>query len=416
MPCLSQYYKHANIFAFICCTIALWTLYILFHSNHTEYGDLINHLPSNSNEILKPYLDLQLKVQQENCLDKRALEWVYTVSQTEIESGHLTEEEVSEALKAQDCFAPVYDLSIGLKDELPIDRTPRFTFFISQLRPRIVIHVQDSVFDEHLSMMRRIDTTTVIHLPILEIQHALWVADLSIHALQLITDRRPDSLLRLLESANTAYFLGDSVDLVLHTEQTADQATLRLVDHYQWRQGSKILRHRIQKGGLMADVVESWYPNNNHNYAVLLEDDVEVSPLFYCWAKYTLLKYRSWKKYFIELVYARAYVMLYPNFKEFESFSTNHLQMGTHIRNPPSQGAVDSFNVPLMVKDALLEQLPDQRLPDYETLPVFTLWGQRVSHKHMDEEAAQWYQTVSSCPRQSLAYTPQDLFCPLITH
>ncbi|KAI7869507.1 hypothetical protein BDF14DRAFT_1965195 [Spinellus fusiger] len=370
--------------------------------------------------------------------------------------------------------------------------------------------------------MRRIDTTTVIHLPILEIQHALWVADLSIHALQqwhtidmdliVITDRRPDSLLRLLESANTAYFLGDSVDLVLHTEQTADQATLRLVDHYQWRQGSKILRHRIQKGGLMAAVVESWYPNNNHNYAVLLEDDVEVSPLFYCWAKYTLLKYRyeqshphlfgislyaprtlellpegrrdfvlgpllaespantpylsqvpcswgalyfpehwrefhdylktrlddlalpisrldravpnsrsnrwkrSWKKYFIELVYARAYVMLYPNFKEFESFSTNHLQMGTHIRNPPSQGAVDSFNVPLMVKDVLLEQLPDQRLPDYETLPVFTLWGQRVSHKHMDEEAAQWHQTVSSCPRQSLAYTPQDLFCPLITH
>ncbi len=44
--------------------------------------------------------------------------------------------------------------------------------------------------------------------------------------------------------------------------------------------------------GLLPAVVESWYPNSNHSYGLLLEDDVELSPLFYAWIKMTILRYR----------------------------------------------------------------------------------------------------------------------------
>ena len=42
----------------------------------------------------------------------------------------------------------------------------------------------------------------------------------------------------------------------------------------------------------MPAIVESWYPKGNHSYGVFLEDDVEVSPLFYAWLKYAILYYR----------------------------------------------------------------------------------------------------------------------------
>ncbi|CAM9659468.1 unnamed protein product, partial [Heterosigma akashiwo] len=40
----------------------------------------------------------------------------------------------------------------------------------------------------------------------------------------------------------------------------------------------------------------------------------------------------SWKKYFYEMVYLSSYYMLYPNFQDQASFSTNHLGAGIHIK------------------------------------------------------------------------------------
>ncbi|KAL0073700.1 hypothetical protein J3Q64DRAFT_1745221 [Phycomyces blakesleeanus] len=433
-------------------------------------------------------------------------------------AGQLSGETLAETLAKDGCSATVHDLNVDHTDRLSIDLTTRLARYMSLLRPRVVLHVRDTIFDENLQILERVDKTTVISLPSLEIEHALWIADLSLEALQqwhkiqmdiiIITDRRSQSLHRLLESANDANYLGDQVGLVIHMEQTADETTHELVNDYTWRQGSKTLRHRIQKGGLMPAIVESWYPNNNHNYAVLLEDDIEVSPLFYCWAKYTILKYRyeqssphlygislyspttlellpegrrpfhlqeaiagypanipylsqvpcswgavyfpehwrefhsyltgrledlalpvsqynitvpncrsehwskSWKKYYIELAYLRAYVMLYPNYKDFESFSTNHLEIGTHIKTVNSKSKLDSFQVSLMINDTLLEQLPNHRLPIYDSLPTLTLWGKLMSHEEMDHIAAEWHKSISACPRDPLSYDTQDILCP----
>lgn len=93
----------------------------------------------------------------------------------------------------------------------------------------------------------------------------------------------------------------------------------------------------------------------------------------------------SWKRFFIELVYLRGYVMLYPNFADFASLSTNHLEIGSHVqaRSAMSPLKRDLFFLPLMrlppteergVSTGLLD-LPESRLPDWTDLPVLNLTG-----------------------------------------
>lgn len=78
----------------------------------------------------------------------------------------------------------------------------------------------------------------------------------------------------------------------MNIEEDCDPETLKIARNFSWSPGSLFLHHRVIHGGLLPAVVESWYPQNNHTYGLLLEDDVELSPLFYAWIKMTLLRYR----------------------------------------------------------------------------------------------------------------------------
>jgi hypothetical protein len=75
-------------------------------------------------------------------------------------------------------------------------------------------------------------------------------------------------------------------------DQTSDPETMRVVHGFDWPHGDVFLHHRVIHGGLLPAVVESWYPHCNDSYGVLLEDDIELSPLSYAWLKMTLLHYK----------------------------------------------------------------------------------------------------------------------------
>lgn len=109
----------------------------------------------------------------------------------------------------------------------------------------------------------------------------------------MITNDRPQSLSRLLDSLAAARYYGDVVHMRINLEQTADTMTRRTVAHFRWNFGAVHVQHRIISAGLLPAVVEAWYPHDNDTYGVLLEDDVEVSPLFYAWIKVAILRYRS---------------------------------------------------------------------------------------------------------------------------
>ncbi len=67
---------------------------------------------------------------------------------------------------------------------------------------------------------------------------------------------------------------------------------IRLADKFNWVHGPKNIRHRIGQDCFLSAVIETYYPRSYHNYAVLLEDDIELSPFYYIWSKYIVLKYR----------------------------------------------------------------------------------------------------------------------------
>ncbi|KAI0028555.1 hypothetical protein K488DRAFT_58308, partial [Vararia minispora EC-137] len=111
----------------------------------------------------------------------------------------------------------------------------------------------------------------------------------------IITDSRPNSLRRLLDSIFDAHYFGDTVSLRVNMEQTADAETLNIVNTLADRwvlHGPLFVHHRVVRGGLLPAVVESWFPASNDSYGIILEDDVELSPLFFAWAKMAVLRYR----------------------------------------------------------------------------------------------------------------------------
>ncbi|KAJ7077905.1 hypothetical protein B0H15DRAFT_789368 [Mycena belliarum] len=337
---------------------------------------------------------------------------------------------------------------------------------------------------------------TMIRIPREDLEHVHWMGSLSLTEwknwnipridVSIITRDRPDSLARLMASLSQGRFFGDAVSLRLNMEQSSDLETVRIVGAYKWRHGAVFTHRRVIHGGLLPAVVESWYPHSNDSYGLLLEDDVELSPLFYAWIKMGILRYRygqnrnetrqlfgislyqqknielhpegrkafdprklfasnnfadpstpylsqipcswgavyfpehwrefhdylagrlseatvdigqvvvpnvrsnnwtkSWKKYFIEMVYLRGYVMLYPNYAEFTSLSTNHLEVGSHVKERPKEKR-EVFRLPLMPlgESQQLLDLPGGRLPDWGVLPVLNLTGGLTSLERIIE-------------------------------
>ncbi|CAM9498404.1 unnamed protein product [Pylaiella littoralis] len=333
-------------------------------------------------------------------------------------------------------------------------------------------------------------------LPAEDVPHSAWVTTLAPVALaswarprfsvSVITNDRPRSLRRLMESLERSRLFGDEMAVDFYVESSADDETLRVTEEFPSRWGSRGLvqtHFRVLKGGLIRAVTESFFPSDRHHHAFLLEDDVEISPHFYAWSKWATLTYQygapsdfmrdmygvslytprvdelgrtrkvydsnkliagqtggalyspylhqlpcswgglyfpetwmeyrlylgarlredhvsvnidgsrtnhwktSWKRFFIEMAFQSKYYMLYPNFFNQTSFSTNWLEAGEHIKDavkakgedgkpPPPAPKGDSkhlpkdYTVPLMEDRAqLVDPLPGGRLPPLDSLP-----------------------------------------------
>ena len=85
-------------------------------------------------------------------------------------------------------------------------------------------------------------------------------------SVNIITQNRAKSLLRLLTSLRSAYYLGDEVPISFNMDSRVDAATLKVVNSFDWPHGPKTLRRRIIQGGLIRAVSESWYPSSNEDY------------------------------------------------------------------------------------------------------------------------------------------------------
>ncbi|KAF8159700.1 hypothetical protein B0H34DRAFT_654996 [Crassisporium funariophilum] len=399
--------------------------------------------------------------------------------------------------------------------------------------PDVIVALQDMdalvgfLLSEHKKILFL--DATVVRIPRFDLQYTEWMSSLTLlewknwHLprvdISIIAKDRPQSLIRLMNSLATARYFGDRLDLRVNVEQNCDEESLRIAESLTWPHGRVFVHHRVIRGGLLPAVVESWYPHNNDSYGLLLEDDIELSPLYYAWIKMAVLRYRygnpsnriprmfgislyqqknlelllegrqpfnprslfstsglpysstpylsqipcswgavyfpehwrefheyltvrlselaatvmidleddivpdvrsnywskSWKKFFIELVYLRGYVMLYPNYHDFMSLSTNHLEVGSHVKIR-SQEKQDLFLLPLMPlnvpgQDSHLLELPENTLPELENLPVLNLTGSLTSLEALIEQGNLRRTQLIGCDTDTVLYNVRALFC-----
>ncbi|RWW58442.1 hypothetical protein BHE74_00034693 [Ensete ventricosum] len=125
--------------------------------------------------------------------------------------------------------------------------------------------------------------------------------------IKLLTFDRIDSLRRCLRSLAVADYTGDRVHLhvlvdhfrslnsssgaILDRKLEESRRILDLVDRLRWPHGDKIVHYRTANAGLQAQWLEAWWPSSNDEFAFVVEDDLELSPLYYKFLKGLILKY-----------------------------------------------------------------------------------------------------------------------------
>ncbi|GAA5804160.1 hypothetical protein HPULCUR_009646 [Helicostylum pulchrum] len=168
---------------------------------------------------------------------------------------------------------------------------------VNNIQPRVIIYennLEENIFTAN---------ATQIALPTQDTPFVTsWITDLTVDTLEMwhrpqinlivtIGGKRSDKVKQLFNQLSKAHYLGDRVDLSIVMDEKSDTKTTKFVNKFNWKHGIKNIRHRIQKVHPMQTYSEAWYPGHDDEYAVMLDDRIELSKQFYIWLKYNVLKY-----------------------------------------------------------------------------------------------------------------------------
>ena len=114
-----------------------------------------------------------------------------------------------------------------------------------------------------------------------------------------LTFNRAKSLQRLLDSLNGAIYYSEKVVLEVWIDRSQDdridQETLNISSQFHFNHGKYSVRCHVTHVGIFGQWLDTWRPDvDSPEIAVILEDDLTVSPFFYKWLKMVHLKYDSY--------------------------------------------------------------------------------------------------------------------------
>ncbi|GLT51426.1 hypothetical protein SLA2020_248370 [Shorea laevis] len=123
--------------------------------------------------------------------------------------------------------------------------------------------------------------------------------------IKVLTFNRLHALSRCLRSlARAQYLSGNPVHLhvfidhfVPSDDSNIDQKLqeskeiLRFVDGFEWKWGQRMVHYRTNNAGLQAQWLEAWWPTSDNEFAFIVEDDLELSPLYYKVLRSLILNY-----------------------------------------------------------------------------------------------------------------------------
>ena len=118
--------------------------------------------------------------------------------------------------------------------------------------------------------------------------------------IKVLAYKRPHSLLRLLSSLNTLETNGSAIDVdiiidhpVNSAERTheSNQLVYKISTDWAWTHGKKNVVRKVGWVGLQKQWFECHIPHHRDDWALILEDDVEISPYAYQWLVRAIITY-----------------------------------------------------------------------------------------------------------------------------
>jgi hypothetical protein len=106
--------------------------------------------------------------------------------------------------------------------------------------------------------------------------------------------------------------------------------------------------------------------------------------------------------YWLELLLARGYAILYPNFDDSASFAVQHIES-------PTSETLDE--IPLLQWGAFFEQI-EEGLPEWEDLPVLDYEKRVVGWDQLERSSRKYQGRLSMCENlPEDKWQVRDLFC-----
>ncbi|KAG0452462.1 hypothetical protein HPP92_025126 [Vanilla planifolia] len=168
-----------------------------------------------------------------------------------------------------------------------------------------------------------------------------------IFTIKLLTFDRIVSLRRCLRSLAAADYGGDRVNLhilvdhfraedpanasaaLLNVKLEESRQILDLIDNLDWIHGEKFVQYRTRNAGLQAQWLEAWWPVSDDDFAFVVEDDLEVSPLYYKYLKAVILNYYYDRSNYSPLIYGVS--LQRPRFVAGKHGNKLHVDDGTRL-------------------------------------------------------------------------------------
>jgi len=104
---------------------------------------------------------------------------------------------------------------------------------------------------------------------------------------------RLDSMKRLFESLQNAYFSHNDIPLVISIDASGDQELYDYVNRFEWKHGDKYVNIQKERLGLKRHIIQCGDLTQYFKAVIILEDDIFVSEYFYQYVEDTVNYYGS---------------------------------------------------------------------------------------------------------------------------
>ncbi|KAK4356465.1 hypothetical protein RND71_025436 [Anisodus tanguticus] len=136
--------------------------------------------------------------------------------------------------------------------------------------------------------------------------------------IKVLTFNRFESLSRCLNSLSKAHYDNHVVHLHIYIDNFQDSSKgyveidqklnlskriLDFVDGFSWKYGEKLVHYRTCNVGLQGQWLEAWWPSDYDEFAFIVEDDLELSPLYFRFLKSLIENYYYNESNFSPMIY-----------------------------------------------------------------------------------------------------------------